>query len=59
MFVHCINVWFRIGGVGALRIPNIPKELTTFDGPWVHSAKWDHSIDLKDKVVGIVGSGAR
>ncbi|KXN67307.1 FAD/NAD(P)-binding domain-containing protein, partial [Conidiobolus coronatus NRRL 28638] len=47
-----------IGGIGALRIPNIPEHLTKFSGPWVHSAKWDHSIVLKDKVVGVVGSGA-
>ncbi|KXN67300.1 FAD/NAD(P)-binding domain-containing protein [Conidiobolus coronatus NRRL 28638] len=47
-----------IGGVGPLRIPNIPEHLTKFDGPWTHSAKWDHSIELKDKVVGIIGSGA-
>jgi cation diffusion facilitator CzcD-associated flavoprotein CzcO len=51
--------YFRIGGIGALRIPNIPEHLTKFDGPWIHSAKWDHSVELKDKVVGVVGSGAR
>jgi cation diffusion facilitator CzcD-associated flavoprotein CzcO len=50
---------FRIGGVGGLRIPNIPEHLTKFSGPLIHSAKWDHSVELKGKVVGVVGSGAR
>jgi cation diffusion facilitator CzcD-associated flavoprotein CzcO len=50
---------FRIGGIGVLRIPNIPEHLTKFDGPWIHSAKWDHSVELKDKVVGVVGSASR
>ncbi|KXN65995.1 FAD/NAD(P)-binding domain-containing protein, partial [Conidiobolus coronatus NRRL 28638] len=53
-----IEVDILVGGVGGLRIPNIPQDLTKFDGPWMHSAKWDHSIDLVGKKVGIIGSGA-
>jgi cation diffusion facilitator CzcD-associated flavoprotein CzcO len=53
-----ISCNYLIGGIGALRIPNVPEVFTKFEGPWVHSARWDHSIDLKDKVVGVIGSGA-
>lgn len=49
--------YISISGPGALRLPNIPKQFETFKGPWCHSAVWDHSIDLDNKVVGIVGSG--
>lgn len=46
-----------MSGNGALRLPNIPEQFKSFKGPWCHSAEWDKSIDLNDKVVGIVGSG--
>ena len=49
-----------VAGVGGLHIPNIP-ELTgtdTFDGPMFHSARWDHNVDLKDKKVVVIGTGA-
>jgi len=46
-----------VSGPGALRLPHVPSEFKAFKGPWCHSAEWDHSIDLKNKVVGIVGSG--
>ena len=38
--------------------PNIPTEFEAFKGRWMHSAMWDHSVDLKDKIVGIVGTGS-
>ncbi|KAG4073235.1 hypothetical protein HA402_008581 [Bradysia odoriphaga] len=46
-----------VSGPGALRLPNIPNQFKSFQGPWCHSAEWDNSIDLNNKVVGIVGSG--
>ena len=49
-----------VAGVGGLHIPNIP-EVTgtdTFDGPMFHSARWDHNVDLKDKKVVVIGTGA-
>ncbi|MEV7397643.1 NAD(P)/FAD-dependent oxidoreductase [Aeromicrobium sp. NPDC092404] len=49
-----------IAGVGGLHIPNVP-EITgadTFEGPRFHSAQWDHSVDLKDKKVVVIGTGA-
>ncbi|KAF8978863.1 hypothetical protein BGZ46_006069 [Entomortierella lignicola] len=45
-------------GMGPLRIPNIPKEFENFDGPKWHTAQWNHSYDLTNKRVAVVGSGA-
>ncbi|KAF9164783.1 hypothetical protein DFQ26_001017 [Actinomortierella ambigua] len=40
---------------GLLRIPSIPEEFHDFKGPMWHSARWDASVDLKDKRVAVVG----
>ncbi|KAF9356930.1 hypothetical protein BGX26_004521 [Mortierella sp. AD094] len=45
-------------GMGPLRIPKIPKEFENFEGPKWHTAQWNHSYDLTNKRVAIVGSGA-
>ncbi|KAI8601628.1 putative flavin-binding monooxygenase-like protein [Dissophora ornata] len=45
-------------GMGPLRIPQIPKEFEAFEGPKWHTAQWDHSYDLTNRRVAIVGSGA-
>ena len=39
--------------------PNYPnvKNLEMFKGPVIHSAVWDHSVDLKGKKVVLVGTG--
>ena len=39
--------------------PNYPKvkNLEAFKGPVIHSARWDHSVDLKGKKVVLVGTG--
>jgi cation diffusion facilitator CzcD-associated flavoprotein CzcO len=39
-------------------VPHTPEELLSFKGPRMHSAKWDPTISLEGKTVGIVGSGA-
>jgi cation diffusion facilitator CzcD-associated flavoprotein CzcO len=51
---------FLISGTGALHIPQIPefKGLDNFEGPAFHSAEWDHSVDLTDKRVAVIGTGA-
>jgi cation diffusion facilitator CzcD-associated flavoprotein CzcO len=49
-----------ISGVGQLSVPKYPTEIPgyeTFKGTVVHSAKWDHSIDLHARV-GVLGTGA-
>ncbi len=38
-------------------VPAIPG-LETFPGPLFHSARWDHSTDLTDARVAVVGTGA-
>ncbi|KAG0267919.1 hypothetical protein BGZ95_002707 [Linnemannia exigua] len=45
-------------GMGPLRIPQIPEQFEAFEGPKWHTAQWNHSFDLTNKRVAIVGSGA-
>ncbi|KAF9332838.1 hypothetical protein BGZ91_011540 [Linnemannia elongata] len=47
-----------IHGTGVLRLPNIPKEFEAFEGEVWHSARWNHSVDITGKRVGVVGIGA-
>jgi len=49
---------FRINSPGALRVPNIPQQFQSFKGPTFHSANWDSSVDLTNKFVAVIGSGA-
>jgi len=53
---RCIH--FRIIGTGPFGNANIPDQFLSFKGPVIHSSKWDPNVELDDKVVGIVGSGA-
>ena len=45
---------------GQLNRPYVPdlEGLSGFAGPWWHSARWDHAVDLTGLSVGVVGSGA-
>ncbi|ORX62084.1 FAD/NAD(P)-binding domain-containing protein [Hesseltinella vesiculosa] len=45
-------------GLGPLRVANIPKEFKDFQGPIVHTASWDSSLDFTGKRIAVVGSGA-
>jgi cation diffusion facilitator CzcD-associated flavoprotein CzcO len=47
-------------GVGALNRPLIPDlpGLDRFAGEQFHSARWNHSFELKDKRVAVIGTGA-
>ena len=49
-----------ISAVGQLNQPNMPAipGIETFAGPSFHSARWDHSVDLKGKRVAVIGTGA-
>ncbi|KAF9205168.1 hypothetical protein BGZ49_004387 [Haplosporangium sp. Z 27] len=47
-----------IHAAGVLRLPNIPKEFDAFEGQKWHSARWNHSLDLTGKRVGVVGTCA-
>jgi len=49
-----------ISAVGQLNRPNIPNidGAETFQGSTFHSARWDHSVELKGKKVVVIGTGA-
>ncbi|MES3041410.1 MAG: NAD(P)/FAD-dependent oxidoreductase [Pseudomonadota bacterium] len=45
------------GGLANPSLPKIPG-IDTFEGKRIHSARWDHSYDLKGKRVAVIGTGA-
>ena len=49
-----------IAATGVLHHPNIPEieGLDTFKGAAFHTARWDHSVPLDGKRVGVIGSGS-
>jgi cation diffusion facilitator CzcD-associated flavoprotein CzcO len=49
-----------VAGVGALSDPAIPKlpGIERFEGRTFHSARWDHSFELRDRRVAVIGTGA-
>lgn len=46
-----------VGQLNRPKLPDIPG-IDSFEGPAFHSARWDHSIDLKGKRVIMIGAGA-
>lgn len=57
---YTVTAQFLISATGRLNSaspPNIPV-LDTFDGEAVHTARWDHSINLDNKRVAVIGNGA-
>lgn len=55
-----IKASILITAVGQLNRPSIPSidGLEFFKGPKFHTARWDHDVDLKDKRVAMIGTGA-
>ena len=49
-----------ICATGQLNQPKMPEieGMDDFEGPSFHTARWDSSVDLKDKRVAVIGSGA-
>ncbi|MFV9636629.1 flavin-containing monooxygenase [Mycobacterium neumannii] len=49
-----------ITATGVLRVPRYPAipGLQTFAGPCFHSARWDHSVSLAGKRIGLIGTGS-
>lgn len=49
-----------ISATGQLNQPAYPplQGIEAFQGPHFHSARWDHSVDLRNKTVAVVGTGA-
>lgn len=54
------TVDFVIAATGVLHHPAYPDiaGLKDFEGPCFHSARWDHSVALEGKRVGIIGTGS-
>ncbi len=48
-----------ISAVGQLNRPQLPsiEGRESFAGPAFHSARWDHSVDVTGKRVGVIGTG--
>lgn len=55
-----VEVDALVSAVGMLNRPAVPdlEGLDTFAGPWFHSSRWDHDVDLRDKKVVVIGTGA-
>ncbi|GAA4783423.1 flavin-containing monooxygenase [Microbacterium gilvum] len=51
------HVILACGRLTEPRIPELPG-LETFDGPILHSARWDPSLDLAGRRIAVVGTGA-
>jgi len=51
---------FLISAAGVLREPRMPEidGLADFDGPAMHSARWDHGVDVSGKRVAVIGTGS-
>lgn len=51
---------YFISGAGALSDPEYPNlpGLEGFEGDMFHSARWRHDIDLRDRNVAVIGTGA-
>jgi cation diffusion facilitator CzcD-associated flavoprotein CzcO len=49
-----------ITATGVLRVPRYPEipGLETFAGAMFHSSRWDHSVSLPDKRIGLIGTGS-
>lgn len=55
-----ITARFLINASGVLTVPKLPDiaGVDSFAGPTVHTARWDHDLQLRGKKVGIIGTGA-
>jgi cation diffusion facilitator CzcD-associated flavoprotein CzcO len=49
-----------VTATGVLRVPRYPDiaGMETFAGPAFHSSRWDHSVSLPDKRIGLIGTGS-
>lgn len=49
-----------VTATGFLRVPRYPEipGRETFAGPAFHSSRWDHSVSLPDKRIGVIGTGS-
>lgn len=54
------NPDFVVAATGVLHHPSYPDipGLQTFAGSMFHTARWDHSVELQEKRIGIIGTGS-
>jgi cation diffusion facilitator CzcD-associated flavoprotein CzcO len=57
---HVVRARSFVLGNGALHLPSMPdiRGRESYAGRSCHSAKWDHTLDLTGKTVGVIGTGA-
>ena len=55
-----VTARFLVNASGVLTVPNLPDiaGVESFAGASVHTARWDHDLDLAGKRVAIIGTGA-
>ena len=55
-----ISARFVIVATGVFTQPKLPEipGAETFAGPTIHTARWDHSVQLQGKRVAVIGTGA-
>lgn len=55
-----VTARYLINAAGVLNEPKLPDidGVAGFVGPTLHTARWDHDVDLAGKRVGIIGTGA-
>ena len=55
-----VEVHAIVSAVGMLNRPAVPDidGLESFAGPTFHSSRWDHDVDLHDRRVVVIGTGA-
>jgi cyclohexanone monooxygenase len=55
-----VTARFLINASGVMTTPKTPdiEGLASFAGPAMHTARWDHSVDLAGNRVAVIGTGA-
>jgi cation diffusion facilitator CzcD-associated flavoprotein CzcO len=55
-----IHARYLVNCLGLLSKPNYPAipGISSFAGDTIHTAKWDHNVNLEGKRVGIIGNGS-
>ena len=55
-----VSARFLINAAGVMTTPKMPDidGLDSFAGPVMHTARWDHGVDLTGKRVAVIGTGA-
>ena len=55
-----LSARFVIGATGVFSQPKLPEipGIEAFEGPTMHTARWDHSVELDGRRVAVIGTGA-